>query len=340
MIQSSPLIAFIPSRTPLRSMRRSRFLQCLAALSAAGVLPCGALAVPDRRMHLMIPANPGGGWDSTGRALGKALLESGVVRSVAYENRGGAAGAMGLAQFYTAWRGDPGALIVVGAVMLGGIITGKPPVSLSQLTPVARLTNEYNVFVLPANSPFRSMKEVMEQLRQDPVSVRWGGGSRGSTEHIAAAQIALSAGVAASKINYVPFRGGGEAAAAILSGNVTLGGSGYSEFAAHIARGGMKPIAVTSPQRIPGVDAPTLREIGVDLDIGNWRGVFGAAGISAQQREDLTLQVVQATRTPSWTAALKQHGWSPALLTGPAFDAFVERDFAELRRIMERAGMV
>jgi putative tricarboxylic transport membrane protein len=320
-------------------MRRSQFLHSLAALSVAGILP-GAARAAGGRMNLMIPANPGGGWDSTGRALGKALLESGVAGSVGYENKGGAAGAIGLAQFYTARRADPDALIVVGAVMLGGIITGKPPVSLTQLTPVARLTNEYNVFVLPAGSPFRSLKEVMDQLRKDPSSVRWGGGSRGSTEHIAAAQIALAAGVPVSKINYVPFRGGGEAAAAILSANVTLGGSGYSEFAAHIDRGLMKPIAVTSPQRIPGLDAPTLREIGVDLDIGNWRGVYGAAGISPAQREDLTLRVIQATQSPSWAAALKKQGWSPALLTGPAFDAFVARDFSELRRIMERAGMV
>ena len=160
---------------------------------------------------MMIPANPGGGWDTTGRALGKALQDAGVAASVSYDNKGGAAGAIGLAQFVNGSKGDPNALMVMGAVMLGGIITGKPPVSLSQATPIARLTSEYNVFVLPANSPLKTMKDVVEQLKKDPGSVKWGGGSRGSTEHIAAAMIAREVGVDPAKINYVAFRGGGEA---------------------------------------------------------------------------------------------------------------------------------
>jgi putative tricarboxylic transport membrane protein len=136
------------------------------------------------------------------------------------------------------------------------------------------------VFVLPANSPLKTMKDVVDQLKKDPGSVKWGGGSRGSTEHIAAAMIAQKVGVDPSKINYVAFRGGGEATAAILGGNVTVGGSGYSEFAEYIAAGKMKAIAVTSAQRLPGINVPTLKEQGIDVEIGNWRGVYGAPGIS------------------------------------------------------------
>jgi hypothetical protein len=169
-----------------------------------------------------------------------------VADTVTYDNKGGAAGALGLAQFVNGSKADPNALMVMGAVMLGGIITGKPPVKLSQATPIARMTTEYNVFVLPANSPLKTMKDVVDQLKKDPGSVKWGGGSRGSTEHIAAAMIAQKVGADPSKINYVAFRGGGEATAAILGGNVTVGGSGYSEFAEYIAAGKMKAIAVTS----------------------------------------------------------------------------------------------
>jgi putative tricarboxylic transport membrane protein len=133
-------------------------------------------------------------------------------------------------------------MMVMGAVMLGGIITGKPPVTLTQCTPLARLTSEYNVFVLPANSPLKTMADVVAQLKKDPGSVKWGGGSRGSTEHIAAAMIAREVGVDPAKINYVAFRGGGEATAAILGGNVTVGGSGYSEFAEYITSGKMRAI--------------------------------------------------------------------------------------------------
>ena len=207
-------------------MRRDTFLKSLAAMAAAGTLPLSAHATANLKM--MIPANPGGGWDTTGRALGKALQESGVASTVTFENKGGAAGAIGLAQFLNAAKGDGNAIMVMGAVMLGGIITGKQPVTLTQATAVARLTSEYNVFVLPESSPLKTMKDVVEQMKKDPGSVKWGGGSRGSTEHIAAAMIAREVGVDASKINYVPFRGGGEATAAILGGNVTVGGSGPS----------------------------------------------------------------------------------------------------------------
>ncbi len=205
-------------------MRRDTFLKSLAALArrrqpAAVCSGCGrrqddAAGQPRRRLG------------HHGPCPGQGLQDAGQAASVTYDNKGGAAGAIGLAQFVNGSKGDPNAMMVMGAVMLGGIITGKPPVNLTQATPLARLTSEYNVFVLPANSPFKNMAEVIAQLKKDPGSVKWGGGSRGSTEHIAAAMIAREVGVDPSKINYVAFRGGGEAISAILGGNVTVGGSG------------------------------------------------------------------------------------------------------------------
>lgn len=319
-------------------MRRSTFVRGLAALSASAAVPWPALAAINLKM--MIPANPGGGWDTTGRALGKALQEAGVASSVTYDNKGGAAGALGLAQFVGGSKGDPNAMMAMGAVMLGGIITGKPPVDLKTATPLARITSEYNVFVLPANSPLKTMKDVVEQLKKDPGSVKWGGGSRGSTEHIAAAMLAREVGVDPAKINYVAFRGGGEAIAAILGGNVTVGGSGYSEFAEYISTGKMKAIAVTSETRLKGIDVPTMKEQGYNVVIGNWRGVYGAPGITAAQRKELTDGIVKATKTKAWAEALEKNNWTPALLTGAEFDKFVDDEFSSLRAIMHKSGMV
>ena len=289
---------------------------------------------------MMIPANPGGGWDTTGRALGKALQDSGVASSVSYENKGGAAGIIGLAQYANATKGDGNSLMVMGAVMLGGIITGKPPVSLDKVTPIARLTSEYNVFVVPANSPLKTMKDVVEQMKKDPGSVKWGGGSRGSTEHIAAAMLAREVGVDATKINYVPFRGGGEAVAAILGGNVTVGGSGYSEFQQYIETGKMRPIAVTSAKRLKGINIPTMIEQGYNIDIGNWRGVYAPAGLTAAQRKALTDIVLKATKSKSWAESLEKNNWTPAWMPNPEFDDFVDREFASLRATMVKAGMI
>ncbi|WP_157265012.1 Bug family tripartite tricarboxylate transporter substrate binding protein [Azohydromonas aeria] len=319
-------------------MRRDTFLRSLAALAAAGALPLSARAAANLKM--MIPANPGGGWDTTGRALGKALQEAGVASSVSYDNKGGAAGAIGLAQFVNSNKGNGDALMIMGAVMLGGIITGKPPVNVTQATPLARLLSEPQLFVLPANSPLKTMKDVVEQMKKDPGSVKWGGGSRGSTEHIAVAMLAREVGVDPTKINYVAFRGGGEAVAAILGGNVTVGASALTEFGEYIKGGKMTPIATTSEQRLKGVNAPTLKEQGYNVVISNWRGVYGAPGISAEQRKALIDMITKATQAPAWTQAVQTNGWTPALLTGDAFGQFVDNEFASLRAVMVKAGMV
>ena len=319
-------------------MRRDTFLKALAALVAAGTLPLTAHAAANIKM--MIPANPGGGWDSTGRALGKAMLDAKAVDTVQYDNKGGAAGVIGLAQFVNASKGDGNALMVMGAVMLGGIITSKPAVGLDKVTPIARLTSEYNVFVVPADSPLKTMKDVVEQLKKDPGSVKWGGGSKGSTEHISASMLAGKVGVDPKKVNYVAFRGGGEATAAILGGNVTVGGSGYSEFAEYIKAGKMRAIGVTSEKRLPGINVPTMRESGYDVVLGNWRGVYGAPGITAEQRAALTDIIVKATKSKSWADDLEKNGWTPALMTGKAFDDFVDSEFASLRGTMHLAGML
>jgi putative tricarboxylic transport membrane protein len=184
------------------------------------------------------------------------------------------------------------------------------------------------------------MKDVVEQMKKDPGSVKWGGGSRGSTEHIAAAMIAREVGVDPSKINYVAFRGGGEATAAILGGNVTIGGSGYSEFAEYITTGKMRAIAVTSEARLKGIDVPTLKEQGINVVIGNWRGVYGAPGITPQQRKELTDLVLKATKTKAWAEAIEKNAWTPAVLAGADFEKFVDDEFASLRAVMAKSGMI
>jgi putative tricarboxylic transport membrane protein len=310
----------------------------MLALATTAGLPLTARAAANIKM--MIPANPGGGWDGTGRAFGKAMLDAKAVDTVQYDNKGGAAGVIGLAQFVNASKGDPNALMVMGAVMLGGIITGKPQVSLDKATPIARLTSEYNVFVLPANSPLKTMKDVVEQMQKDPGSVKWGGGSRGSTEHICASMLATKVGVDPKKVNYVAFRGGGEATAAILGGNVTVGGGGYSEMAEYIAAGKMRAIGVTSEKRLPGINVPTMKEMGYDVVLGNWRGLYGAPGITPEQRAALTDMVIKSTKSSSWTESMQKNGWTPALMTGKAFDDFVDNEFSSLRGIMHLAGML
>lgn len=312
--------------------------QALVTLAATVVTAGSALALDN--VKFMIGANPGGGFDQTGRGLGKAMVEAGTAKSVQYENKGGAGGTIGLAQFVNAAKGDGNAMIVSGAVMVGAIVQNKPPITLAQATPIARLFYEYNVFVVPAASPVKTMKDVIEMLKKDPGSVKWGGGSRGSVDHISVAQIAKDAGVDPTKINYVPFQGGGEASAAILGGHVTVGTSGWNEMAQFVKSGKMRAIAVTAGTRLTDVAVPTLKEQGINVEIGNWRGVYGAAGITDVQKKALIDAVVAATKQKSWNDSLASNDWYPAVLTGDEFSKFVDAEHKRIEESMRAVGLV
>ena len=319
------------SRFLVRAFAQAIVTTALAA--AAG----SALAIDTVKM--MIPAAPGGGWDSTGRALGAALQASGAAGNVQYDNKGGAAGAIGLAQFVNTAKGDPSALLVGGMVMVGGLISSKSPLSLEQVTPVARLTTEYEVIVVPASSPIKTLDELVAKMKGAPGSVAWGGGSAGGTDHILVGMIAKQVGVDPAKTNYVPFKGGGDAVAAIIGGHVAAGVSGYSEFEQHIKAGKMRALAISSPGREKGIDIPTLKEQGIDVDLANWRGVFGAPGLSADQRDALIAAVRKATDDPSWKKAVEEKLWTEVFLPGDAFGEYVRQDEKRLAGILGELGL-
>jgi putative tricarboxylic transport membrane protein len=307
----------------------------LAAVLAAIALSTTAGAQPSLKM--MIPANPGGGWDQTGRALAAAMQSGKLVSGVQFDNRGGAAGTIGLAQFVNASKGDPNAVMMGGLVMVGGIILGNSPVKLTQVTPIARLTSEWEVIVVPAQSPHRTMADLVKAFKENPGKVAWGGGSAGGTDHILIGLIARAVGVEPAKINYVPYKGGGEAVAAILGGHVTAGVSGLGEFAEHVKSGKMRALAVSSPHKTDGI--PALKELGIDVELGNWRGIFGAPGLSPQQRDALVKLVKSATDTPAWKASLEKFGWTSEFLGGEDFRKFLDEDIQRTTQIIGSLGI-
>ena len=299
------------------------------------LLALPALAQPSLKM--MIPANPGGGWDQTGRNLAVAMQSAKLVSSVQFENKGGAAGIIGLAQFANSAKGDPNAVMIGGMVMVGGIILGKSAVNLSQVTPIARLTSEWEVIVVPAGSPIKTMAELVKMLKDNPGKVSWGGGSAGGTDHILAGLIAKAVGVDAVKVNYVPYKGGGEAVAAILGGHVTVGVSGIGEFAEQVKAGKMRALAQSSPAKLDGI--ASLKEQGIDVELGNWRGIFGAPGITPQQRDALVKLVKDATETPAWKATLEKLGWTSVFLGGDDYSKFIDEDIKRVGGIIESLGL-
>src|SRR3954454_5709831 len=263
---------------------RARLLSAVIALSLAAGGPALAQQL---ELKLMAPAAPGGGWDQTARSMQQALVAAGVARSVQVTNVPGAGGSVGIAQFVNGAKGDGNQLMVNGFVMVGALAMNKSPVTLEQVTPIARLTEEIQVIVVPAASPIKTAQDLAAALKADIAKVTFAGGSAGGVDHVMAALFAGTAGADAKKVNYIPFSGGGESLAAILGGKVTAGISGLSEYDGQIKSGKLRAIGVTSEKRIAGIDIPTFKEQGIDLVLANWRSVMGAPGINATQKQTL-----------------------------------------------------
>jgi putative tricarboxylic transport membrane protein len=318
-------------------MNRRHFTAAALGALATSTLPLGASAQGIATLKMLIPANPGGGWDQTGRALAAAMQSAKSVQNVQFDNKGGAAGTIGLAQFVNAAKGDPNTLMMGGMVMVGGIALNKSPVDLTMVTPIARLTTEYEVVVVPANSPHKTIGDLVRAFKAEPGKVAWGGGSAGGTDHILVGLIARAVGADPTKINYVPFKGGGEAITAIIGGHVAAGVSGLGEFAEQIKAGRMRALAVSSPKALDGI--ASLTEQGIDVELGNWRGIFAAPGITPAQRDALIAAVKAGTESPMWKESLDKYGWDAAYLPGDDYKKYLDEDVKRITAIIESLGL-
>lgn len=313
-----------------------RIALTLAVCSALLATP--AFAQMD--LKIMAPAAPGGGWDQTARAMQQALIAEKLVKSAQVINVAGAGGSIGLAQFVNGAKGDGSQLMVNGFVMVGALLMSKSPVTLDQVTPIARLTEETQVIVVPANSPVKNARDLAAAVKENVAKVTWAGGSAGGVDQITAALFAGAIGADASKVNYVPFSGGGESLAAILGAKVTAGISGWGEYEGQIKAGKLRAIGVTSAQRLPGVDVPTFKEQGIDLVIANWRSVMAPPAITAQQKAALSGLVDKLVKTGAWKEILKQKDWDDAYLSGDAFAAFLKQETERVSGVLKSIGLV
>jgi len=295
---------------------------------------------PEGDVEIMAPADPGGGWDQTARAMQSALTEGGIVeKNVEVYNVGGAGGTIGLAQFVSDNAGDPNQLMVMGLVMLGAIQTNDSPVEVNQATPIASLTTEWEAIVVPADSEYQTLEQLVEAFRADPGSVSWGGGSAGGTDQILVGLLAQEAGVAPAEVNYIAHSGGGEATAAILSGGVTAGVSGVGEFADQVEAGQLRLLAVSSDERVEEADTPTIVESGYDVVVPNWRGVMAPPNISDEDREAIITIIQEMHDSPEWQEALEANGWTDFLQTGDEYETFLEEENQRVEEVLGEMGL-
>jgi putative tricarboxylic transport membrane protein len=290
-----------------------------------------------RQLRLMAPAAPGGGWDQTAREM-QAALRGTAGRTEVY-NVAGAGGTIGLSQFVR-FDGDPTQLMVMGFVMVGAIEGDDAPVRLDQTTPIARLTTDYEILVVPADSPITTLAQLTERMRADLPTVSFSGGSAGGAEQILAGLVAGAVGADPGRVNYVAHSGGGESMATLLSGRATVGVSGVSEMISQIKAGTIRPLAVSSADRLPALpDVPTLREQGVDVELSNWRGVVAPSGISAADEAALGQLITDMTASEAWQQTLADRGWGDATLAGPEFKQFVADEQLRVADVLAKMGL-
>jgi putative tricarboxylic transport membrane protein len=318
----------------------SRFSRLVSGTIAAGLFAMMASSAFAQlgELKLIAPAAPGGGWDQTARSMQSALVASGAAKNVQVTNIPGAGGTVGLAQFVNSK--DPNTLMVNGFVMVGAILLNKSPVSLDQVTPIAKLTEETVVVVVNADSPIKSAKDLAAAIKADVSKVTFAGGSAGSVDHILAAQIVKAAGADPAKVNYIPFSGGGESIAAVLGGKVTAGISGYAEYEGQIKAGKMRALGISSEKKMANIPVPTLKEQGLDAVITNWRSVVAAPGISADDKKKLADAVDKMVKSDAWKEVLKQKGWDDAYMSGDEFAKFLKTEQARVSEVMKTIGLV
>lgn len=322
------------------SMTKRDFLSLGAAFGAASALPAWAQGKPlFETLNMFVPAAPGGGWDGTARAIEKAAKAAGLVGNMPFENVGGAGGMVGLPRYVNQRKGQGNSLMVAGSVMVGAAIANKSPVTMRDVTPVARLTEEAGVIVVPSSGKLKTWKDLAAALKANPKAVPVAGGSAGGTDHQLLGLVVKALGANPREAAYVAFAGGGPANAAIIGGQVAAGISGWSEFEAQITAGRMIPLAVSGNKRIPGVNVPTLTELGVNVTAANWRGVFAPPGITWPQREALVEFISRVHASSAWKQELQTRKWTDVFLSGLPFEREIEANVRDTEQVMKDLGL-
>lgn len=341
--------------TTAGSSARRRTLAAAAGIAAAALVLTGCAtqtAEPGTEapeapagldtVNITVPADPGGGWDGLGRAMQTVFTEDGILSSAPVTNIGGAGGTIGLA---TINEQPANTLFVTGLVMVGAVETNNSAVRIEDTTPIARLTEEALVIVVPADSPYQTLKDLADDVVANGHAVSITGGSAGGADHILAAMLLREAGIAAedidSKLNYVANAGGGEAVTLLLGNNVSAGISGISEFSEHVLAGTLRALAVSSPDRnviLP--DAPTIIEAGYDLELTNWRGVLAPGGITDEERAQLIDLVEQLHASSTWKGLLETNGWADAFMVGDEFASYVNGNITDTQAVLKAVGLI
>ena len=323
------------------TMGRRALLAAAAAFSLVGSAHAGGHQVVDS-IHFLIPGGAGGGWDGTARGTGEALTGAGLVGSASYENMSGGGGGKAIAHLIENAESNHGTLMVNSTPIVIRSLTGVFPQSFRDLTLVAGTIGDYAAVVVGKDSPINSMDELLAAYRADPNGTAVGGGSvPGGMDHLVAAMVMQASGEDPTAVKYIPYDAGGDAMAALLSGEIDALSTGFSEAVALAEAGEVKILGVTSDERVAAyADAPTMKEQGLDTSFVNWRGFFAAPGLPADQLAAYQDAITKMYDTPEWEAVRSRNGWVNIHNTGDDFRAFLEKQEQEIGDLMRKLGFL
>ena len=319
-------------------MKRITAILSLTMLAAGAAM---AASYPAKPVEMVVAGNAGGGLDLTGRALDNALREAKLFnQTFVLKNMGGAGG--NIAKTYTHQKkGDPHFIYVESNRIYVNKIVGTTELDHRDLTPVGRLITEYLVWVVRADSPFKSAKEVLAKLKADPSSVVFGVGTVPSNDQMNILRPAMASGADPKKVQIVPFKAGGDLMVQLLGGHIAVISTGLSEAIEQVKAGKVRVIAVSSPQALPGElsKVPTWRSMGIDVSILHWRGLFAPPGVPAETVKYWDDTLGKMVKTDSWKKALEKHGWFDAYADSTAFRKDLDQEMKVYAQILTDLGM-
>ncbi len=313
----------------------------VGAVTVAGIDAARSASGSDARakLTLIAPAAAGGGWDLVARESQQALRSDGIVNNAQVVNVPGAGGTIGLSQLENL-SGQPTTVMITGTVMLGGIAINNSDTTLADTVPIAKLAEDFEVFVVPKDSPIQNLDDMIEAWRANPGGLPIGGGSLGGIDHIVAGQLAQEADIDPAAINYIAYSGGGEVLTSLLSNTVGVAVSGFNDFRDQIEAGNVRALAVAAPEPLEGFDVDTFIEQGYNVDLVNWRGIVAPPGISDEDRQTLVDIVTEMVETEQWATAVERNRWKESVVTGDEFGEFLEVEQARITGILEELGLV
>lgn len=309
----------------------------LVAAALFGAMPVSAQSFG--RLEFIVPGGPGSGQDQAARAFEEALRAEKLITGGQIIHYAGGGGMIAVSQFLTGKVGNGNAVVTQGAGHLSFPLSNKTPVSLNDVIPLARIAGEYELIVVRSNSEFKTIDDLIAKYKANPSSVTWGAGSTGSTDHIFYALVSKAAGIDPKKLNYIPHANTGDIVAAVLGGHVQVGAGGFQDFAPQIQGGRMRVLAVGSPDRLPGIDAPTLKEKGLDVVLTNWRAVSAHPSLSVEQLDRLSDIFDKMVKSPTWKKILADKGWNDLYLDRKGYLEFMKAEQVRVRGILQELGM-